>query len=147
MRQTHINTRYRPLWDVTIASRPQCPVWCCLYSRLQFIGESDTETPKVVALYFWSWIWWQILNREALILLEFPCNNTSISLIFGDTREWQTDGWTDNVDRYYSSPHIVPDDHINANHLYDIMGADDKENNLQIDWLIEQRFNVPLDTL
>jgi len=37
-------------------------------------------------------------------LFKFSSNHASISLSFGDIRIWQTDGWMDNADHYYSWP-------------------------------------------
>jgi len=92
-------TRYHPLWDVTIAGLSQCPVRCCLY------GTYDPETPKMAESYFWSsgresdgrfWI------GKPGFLFEFPSNHRSISLSFKDIRVWRAD----NADHYYSwSPH------------------------------------------
>jgi len=51
---------------------------------VQFIGVSDLEMPKMVEPYFQVRILWQIVNQEAQIPVEFPINNTSISLSFRD---------------------------------------------------------------
>jgi len=72
-------TRYRLLWDMTIAGLPQCPVWSRLVTAptdpftsplgpFLLNGRSaDPETPKMVEPYFRLRIWWQILNREAQV--------------------------------------------------------------------------------
>jgi len=51
-------------------------------------------------------------------LFEFLSNHISISLSFGDIRVWQTDRRTDNVDHYYSWPHIVAGQLINVPTVY-----------------------------
>jgi len=61
---------------------------------------ANSETPKMVELYFQSQIWWQILNRKPGFQFEFSSNHVSISL-------WDiclSQAETDNVDHYYSWP-------------------------------------------
>jgi len=117
-----IKTRYRPLWEVTIAGPPRYPVWCRLvtvptdpfttFARPTgpFMSEwdptrkypnwrnrtSDLESDR----RFWMGFW----IEKPGFLFEFPCNHVSISLSFGDIRVWQTNGdrQTDNTDHYYS---------------------------------------------
>jgi len=115
-------TTYYPLWEVTIAGFPRCPVWSRLvtvptdplttftsptgpflseWAKCQPGNIQDGET------YFRSRIWWQMLNVEAKFVFEFLSNDMFISLSFGDIRMWLTDRRTDNTDHYYSWPHIV----------------------------------------
>jgi len=95
---------------VTVSTDPftRLTVHFCLNGR-----SANPKTPKMAEPYFRSQIWWQILNLQARILIQFPSNHMSISLSFGYIRVWQTDrerqtnrrtdGRT-NADHYYSWP-------------------------------------------
>jgi len=48
---SHCETRYRPLWDVMIAAPPH-GAQCGAVFTIQFIEESDPETPKMAEPYF-----------------------------------------------------------------------------------------------
>jgi len=67
---------------------------------------ANPESTKMADPYFPSWIWWQIVNREARFPIELPSNHRSISLSFEYIHVWQTDGQTDgrtdNADHYYT---------------------------------------------
>jgi len=108
-----IKTRYRPLWDVTIAGPPRCLVWC----RLVTVSTDPFTTFTSPTNPFLSeWVKWQrkhpkwqnrTFDRESdgrfwigkpkFLSIAFHSNHRSISLSIGDIHLWQTDGLTKEI--------------------------------------------------
>jgi len=98
MTQTRHKTRYCPLWYVTIAGPPHCPVWCHLDGIVY--RRDDPETPKMAEPYFRSDGRFRSLVSYSSFLVTI-CLSRLVSEIFA------CDRWTDNVNHYYSWPHNV----------------------------------------
>jgi len=103
MAEKYINTtRYRPLWDVTIAGMPRCPECCHLYGTVYQRGRTGNTQNGRSAL--------PIANLVADSESGSPNSYSSFLVTICLSRfvsETFEDRWTDRqTDHYYSwSPH------------------------------------------
>jgi len=82
-------TRYRPLWDVTIAGPPPCPVWCLTAAP---IAISQAPPNRVSPCHgFFHTADGRFLIGKPKFLFACHSNHRSILLSFWDIRAWQTD--------------------------------------------------------
>jgi len=71
-----VHTTMQTMYTTKQAVQVECLDWW-LFPLIHSLGQlphfylngwsANPETPKMVELYFQSWIWWQILNQEARI--------------------------------------------------------------------------------
>jgi len=115
-------TRYHPLWDVTIAVPPRCPVWCRLVT---VPTDPFTTFTRPVGPFLSEWAKCQPGNtqngRTVLPIVNLMADSESgspishslfiitIGLSYLVSEIFTCDKQMDNADYYIADPHIMSD--------------------------------------